>query len=84
MRAGRAGVLAASRMKKNREENSKKSEKQVQQEREQSLMLKYGLEKNPQANKENINSSNPLFVQNLKSKINKKESKTILEFENNN
>jgi hypothetical protein len=29
MRAGRAGVLAASRMKKNREENSKKSEKQV-------------------------------------------------------
>lgn len=29
MRAGRAGILAAAKIKKNRDENSKKSEKEI-------------------------------------------------------
>ena len=42
-------------------------------------MAKYGLVKNPQADKENINANNPLYVQ--KSKISKNESKNSIEFE---
>jgi hypothetical protein len=33
MRAGRAGVLAAAKIRKNRDENSKKSEKEILQEK---------------------------------------------------
>ena len=62
MRAGRAGILQAAKRQRKREEESKKSAREILTERQNLKLAKYGLVKNPLADKENINANNPLFV----------------------